>query len=142
MPSPLDALRKAQTIGANPDPELEGWRGYADSALSGLVGGFKGLTGLGDQGPAGATSTNAGALLGAAMPFMGRLGSLKQLVRSKLGLEAPAAVGAEGTGSIFEGLEKGARRALIDRWQQQPRTPPDVPAEMLTKFIKPSSKIP
>lgn len=137
MPSPLDALRKAGSIGANPNPELEGWRGAADSALSGLVGGFKGLTGLGSQGPAGPTAINAGALLGAGLPFMGKLGNLKQLVWSKLGLEAPAAVGAEGTGSIFEGLEKGARRAIIDRWQQQPRTPPDVPAEMLNKFIKP-----
>lgn len=55
-----------------PDPNqpLTGWRGMADAAISGLVGAFKGATGLGDQGPAGPTATNAAALL-ASLPLLG-----------------------------------------------------------------------
>lgn len=47
------------------------WKQLADRAISGGVGALKGLTGIGDQGPAGPTATNAGALLGAAVPFLG-----------------------------------------------------------------------
>src|SRR5438477_11107465 len=66
MADPLEALKKVNTIGPAPPLETEGLRGFIDAAM----GGLRGLTGFGDQGPAGPTATNAGAMLGAALPIL------------------------------------------------------------------------
>lgn len=47
------------------------WKQAVNQGIGGLVGLFKGATGLGDQGPAGPTWTNAGQVLAAGMPFAG-----------------------------------------------------------------------
>lgn len=113
MPNPLDSLRKAQTIGADPNPAEGSW---GDSAISGLVGAIKGFTGLGDQGPAGATATNFGQILGAALPFAGKRDILRQLIHPKLEFEDPAAVAAKqffGEPSGYQPLPGGRVEARL-----------------------------
>jgi hypothetical protein len=76
---PLEAQAQSPTfrttnqvdVQGNPvvDPTVPGtWRGTADAALNALVGTVKGVTGLGDQGPAGPSWQNFGALA-AAVPI-------------------------------------------------------------------------
>lgn len=81
MPGPLQqlvmSLGLAEPRAWAPDPTfvgpiqppptpapLTGWRGAVDTGLNALVGGVKGLTGFGDQGPAGPTVINAAAIIG------------------------------------------------------------------------------
>jgi hypothetical protein len=45
------------------------WKQAARSGLNGGIDFLKGLAGVGDQGPAGPTATNAGQVLGAALPL-------------------------------------------------------------------------
>ena len=62
-------LGKATGIGPAPPANTETLR----TLLNGGIDLFKGATGLGDQGPAGPTPTNLGAILGAASPLAGAL---------------------------------------------------------------------
>lgn len=84
MPKPADYLKKLgfnlppeapqvtpeeQDAWAGTQPPLKPWQQRADASLAGLVGAFKGATGLGDQGEAGPTWTNGAALAMSALPL-------------------------------------------------------------------------
>lgn len=70
------------------------WKQMARSGIDSGMGLFKGLTGLGDQGPAGPTATNAGALLGAGV------GTLPEgLIRSFMNM--PRTSAPEATGKLL-----------------------------------------
>lgn len=66
MPNPLDALRNAQSIGADPHPPPHPEDDWLGTAVQGLLG----TMGLGDSN---SHANLGGQLLGAAMPFAGAL---------------------------------------------------------------------
>lgn len=115
MPGPLQALVSALGLGG-PDPwlaagmppaavppggpfvgpleappPLTGWRAAADRGLDAVVGTVKGLTGLGDQGPAGPTVINAAAIVG-ALPA-GLAAKLPRFAKALEAYRAPTAAG-------------------------------------------------
>jgi len=66
MADPLSALKKATAVQSAPPASMEPVRRGIDAAMDGL----RGLFGVGDQGPAGPTVTNFGAMLGAGLPIL------------------------------------------------------------------------
>lgn len=68
-----DANAQAQQAG---DPT---WKKMGRAAVDGVAGFTKGLTGLGDQGPGGATATNLGQVVGAGLPLLNKGGLIEAL---------------------------------------------------------------
>lgn len=121
MPDPLLAtmLQKASSIGPAAPSGLEPVR----QALDNGMGMFKGVTGLGDQGPAGPTATNLGAMLGAGLPLAG---VAEKLVPSLMKLhqtmpDAPASKLIEMLYN-FKGEEPGIE-GMAARFAQNRATP-------------------
>jgi hypothetical protein len=101
-PLPPDQQAKQDAQATTDQQNLPPWKKAGMGAVDGLVGAFKGFTGLGDQGPPGFTATNAGAIAHAAMPFFGGIGKLT-------GLSAPAnaAEAAPSVSSMAAGFDPG-----------------------------------
>lgn len=72
--------------------------GFLAPYLEGGMNFLRGATGLGDQGPAGASMTNAGALLSAGLPFVGKMKPLLGAARTVE--EIPAVEGATRIGDL------------------------------------------
>ncbi len=84
----------------------EGWRGWVDTALSIPPSMIKGLTGLGDQGPAGPTVTNAAAVLAAGMPLFG--GKLPRFAEALGKYHAPTSEGGLLAAPFYSRLDEAA----------------------------------
>lgn len=95
MPNPLDLLKMLNPMGgqelspeqrAAADAQTEqdqanqgGWQQAARRGINGAVDFAKGVTGVGNQGPAGMTMTNAGQLLGAGVGMLNPSSLLESL---------------------------------------------------------------
>ncbi len=118
MPQDYAKLAKiygGQAVAETADPEaLTGWRGVVDQGLNAVVGGVKGLTGLGDQGPAGPTVINAAALAGAISPK--GLGSLAKTLM-KGGKPGVYALKPQTVDRLAHFYEIGQAQPSVSNWE-------------------------
>lgn len=117
MPNPLDALRKAQTIGADPHPPPHPEDDWLGTAVQGLLG----TMGLGDSK---SRANLGGQLLGAAVPFAGASERIPGIVKGSMVEDAMDQVGLRlksGPTSIpFAKTGHAPTDALVDMLSQPP----------------------
>lgn len=153
MPGPLDFLKSITPAMPQRQPnqgrlmtdaEVEaqqandpGWKQLLRQGLMGGVDFAKGLTGLGDQGPAGATATNAGQVLGAALPFAGAMRAITPAEEAVTGLKGFYSRLNRATEMLPEGRSINSQSAMnLMKKAPEGISPEEVTFRKLDEFLK------